>query len=345
MDSKFWSTTFPPDSEISSVYSDDDLISEAHSTGTQIHHRTHLQPTIGGMAREDGQNFKRLSTSSLPQEDPRQDLDGLHAPVLHTSNNPTASYHFESPEEAQVRYQKEIAQRCIDAIALLPSADLNIPSRRQSISFRRHERVASMGSYSFRGVRDTVLSTGSAPSPFLSDAGELAQEYIQETRIVRDMLQSSDHVFEPIEELAELPTPQPRKSVVSCDPSEPDLVEASTAALRRRTHRNAALQALSGRVPDTVDSGRPTDSSHPRNRAPAQTLNVPQRQGRVDWRDASTNGPLVRSGLYSATGREYGLGDHTRGYMSGGFVTSLQELTLLPKERKKNLLKRLFCSQ
>lgn len=341
MDPTLRSTSFFFDSESSSVYSDDDLISEANSTGTQIHHRPCLQPIIGDMPRENSQHFERPLTSSLQQGDSPQDPNDFHASILDTSNSSIALYHFESPEEAHVRYQREVARRSLGSIAPLPSADFDTPNHRLSIPYRRHQRVASIGSYAVRDVRDTRLSTASAQSLSLSDAGELAEEYIQETINVRSSMQGSERAFEPIEELAEPPTPPLRAASVSCDPLGLDLASNSPSALQHRSHHNAALRALSSSGPNVTQPVTPADPIHGRSQTPNETLNVPQRQSRVDQGGGLTNGPSRR--VYSTTGRGHSLGDHTRGFTSGEYVTDLQESTQRLEERKKSLLKRLCC--
>ena len=349
MDSTLRNSTFSIGSDSSSVYSDDDLISETNSTGTQIHHRTHLQPTIGGMPRENGQNFELSSTSQLQQSDSTQNLDEFHASVLDTSHASGAPYRFETAEEAQERYRRGLASRALNSGVPLSNIDSDIPSRHQSFDFGRHSQGARMGSYPGRDVRDTILSTASAPSFCLTDAGELAEEYIRETGIRHNSLQPNMPATEPAVELTKSQTPRLRATSISQDPSDLDLTDSSPTTQQRYSHRNAALQALSSSVPNAIDRSEPAGPNHldGSSQASAENLNITRRRGRVDWQNDPKTGPAHRASLYSTTGREYSLGDHTRGYTSGEYITTIgkiEEQTPPPEEtRKKSLIKRLFC--
>ena len=66
-----------------------------------------------------------------------------------------------------------------------------------------------------------------------------------------------------------------------------------------------------------------------------------RRCGKADWQ------PDVSSVLFSASGRQYGLGDHQRGYHSNTYVTHLsypESITDRPREpRRVRMLRHLKC--
>jgi hypothetical protein len=83
-----------------------------------------------------------------------------------------------------------------------------------------------------------------------------------------------------------------------------------------------------------------------RHRHPAPEIENhknPRRYGKADWR------PDVSSVLFSASGRQYGLGDQQRGYHSNTYVTHLsypESVTDQPREsRRLKVLRHIKCWQ
>lgn len=77
-------------------------------------------------------------------------------------------------------------------------------------------------------------------------------------------------------------------------------------------------------VPTSASSRSSADKGFQRELRPevhhqtaSDSVDTPRRCGKADWR------PDLSSALFSASGQQYGLGDHQRGYLFGTFVTHL----------------------
>ncbi|CAO2648310.1 Nn.00g075770.m01.CDS01 [Neocucurbitaria sp. VM-36] len=383
MDSTLRSSTFFFGSETSSVYSDDDLISEANSTGTQIHHKSTLKPTIGGVTREYGQNFERPSTLSLWQGDLPQESDDTKPSNLYSSQGQSVPYRFESPEEALERFQSKGARagvsvhktsRDTDSLAdrermhrALSESDVLVTNkqtldgqsfdyddyatkndsdllvRHRSVPSRRRPSITSTGTYAVRDIRNKAMSADASTLFPPTDARKLAMDYIRETCRSGTSFPEEER-FEPTVEAAQPLNPWIRALSISREPSELDLADHELPAVERQNHHFEALQALSRGTPGAAGHEQSANLRHSRIRASSETWNANRRQGRVDWRDGVTNGPPLRVSFYSTAGREYSLGDPSRGYSSGEYITDIEGVAPAVEEtRKKNFLKRLFC--
>lgn len=321
-------STFFFGSETSSVYSDDDLILETNSTGTQIHHKSVLRPTFGGVPRDYGQNFERSSTLSLPYENTPQDLDEVNGPDLSASQNQNTIYRFESAEEAQERHVTEAARAQVDENVRAR----HVPGSEGDIT----------GVYVEGDVRGRTMSAEPIPTLPFMDAEELANDYIREISSSTPSLQDTYPAQDLIVEATKPQTPRPRAVSMSRDPTELDLTDLP--ALKRQNHHDEALQVFSSGTPNIVASEDFAMLPHSRIQASEETSNANRRQGKVDWRDGITNGSPLRASLYSSAGREYGLANSTRGYDSGEFITNLDDSPpATKKSRKRDVIKRLFC--
>ncbi|KAJ4369678.1 hypothetical protein N0V83_005440 [Neocucurbitaria cava] len=345
-------STFFFGSETSSVYSDDDLISETNSTGTQIHHKSVLRPTLGGIPRDYGQNFERSSTLSFPYENTPQDLDEVDIPDLSASQNRNAFYRFESAEEAQERHQAEAARAQVDenvrARHVLGSEGHIMSNGPDMLSYSRSvhsphgSQINSTGVYAEEDVRGRTMSAEPSPMLPLMDAEEIANEYISEISSSTPSLQGEYPAHDLIVEATQPQIPRPRAISISRDPTELDLTDLS--ALNRQDHHDEALQALSSGTPNIVGSEDLAILPHSGIQASDETMNANRRQGKVDWREGLTNGSPPRASLFSSTGREYGRSNSARGYDSGEFITNLEDSApATKKSRKRGVIKRLFC--
>jgi hypothetical protein len=357
------SATFSLGSDSSSVYSEDEYKSEANTTGTLVHHRSQLQPNLGGVYRENAQIFTGISGMALGRDMATPDLDEDHSSTMAASSSHTAQYRFETREEAEERRRQSAAeaqqephdleepatymQRVLAEHDAASASDFSALYRCGShdhivagdgevdlppppIPPRSHLRPVSTGSVPPRDVRNSLLSTASLTS---TDAGELAQEYIRDTASLRNKLRGSMQ-RESIQEGVEPSTPQPRATSLSLSPSSLHLDQSSSPGPNREVNRDAALQALDGAVAAEEDEIQACESGQWLGAA-RQTSAAARRQGCPDWR---------KGALFSSSGRQYGLGDHTKGYVAGDYITVTGEVSVPEqRKRKRGTVKRLLC--
>jgi hypothetical protein len=361
------SVTFSISSDSSSVYSEDEYVSEANIIGTLLHHRSQLEPNIGGVYRENAQVFTGISDLPPGRKMSTPDLDEDRGSTQAASSSHTATYRFETREEAEERRRRSAAearqeahdsrrktiseepatymQRILaehDAASAsdLPAlyrcgkqeeaavADTGGSFPTHSFLVRSPRRGASTG-FVPPGNRDTLYSNTSFAS---TDAGELAQEYIRDTASLRNNLRESMQ-RESIQEGVEPLTPQARATSLSLSPSSLDLAQSSSLGPNQALNRDAALQALDGTAADEGEI-QPCGSDQWLG-AERQTSPAARRQGRPDWQKGT---------LFSSTGRQYGLGDHNKGYVSGEYITVIEEVPVLGKAKQtRSGLRRLFC--
>jgi hypothetical protein len=355
------SATFSLDSNSSSVYSEDEFKSDANTTGTLVHHRSQLQPNLGGVHRENAQVFASLSCLPLTPDMATPDVEEHHGSILAVTSGHTAQYRFETHNEAEERRRRSAVEarqkphepwgdtileeptmymqrmlaehddasasdfpalyRCEKQVRAV-SADAGAVISDPSVPARSHRRLNSTASAPARN-RDTLLSTVSAVS---TDAGELAQEYILETTSLRNRLRKSMHVEDTGPSASE-----PRATSLSLFPSSPQLDHSSSPGENREVNRDAALQALSGAT-DVEDEIQPCGSGQWLG---GHTSITARRQGDVDGR---------KGAMFSSSGQRYGMGDRNQGYVSGKYATVIQDSVVLGKDlRKRDAVKRLCC--
>jgi hypothetical protein len=363
------SATFSLGSDSSSAYTEDELKSEANTTGTVVHHRSQLQPNIGGVYRENAQIFSGISRPPLERDMATPHLDEDHGSTMAAYSSHTAQYRFETREEAEERRRRNAAaarsephdplketmleepatymQRVLaehdaasasDFTALyrcsnhsrVIAQDAGVISPSPPIPAQSHLRPVSTGSAPTQHVRNSLLSTASLTS---TDAGELAQEYILGTASLRDRLRESMQ-RESIQDGVEPSTPQPRATSLSLSPSSLQLDQSSSPGSKREVKRDAALQALDGAATTEKDEIQPFGSGQWLGAA-RQTSATARHQGRPDWQKGT---------LFSSSGRQYGLGDHTKGYVAGECITVVGKVTD-PEQgtQKRGSVKRLLC--
>jgi hypothetical protein len=362
------SATFSIGSDSSSVYSEDGYKSEANTAGTLVHHRSQLQPNLGGVYRENAQVFTDLSDIPVGRDVTTPDLEEDHDSTHAASSSHTAAYRFETREEAEERGRRSAVEARVDPHNASRNAFLEAPTTYMQRIPAEHDaasssefpalyrcgnpghtpstdvgdvfstppvpacsprRVNSDASVPVRNMRQTVVSTASFVS---TDAGELAAEYIRDTASLRNILRESMQ-RESIQEGIEPATPQARATSLSLSPSSLDLAQSSSLGPDREMNRDAALQALDGAV-TAEDEIQPCGPDRWLG-AGRQTSAAARRQSHPDWQKGT---------WFSSTGRQYGLGDHTKGYVSGDYVTVIEEAVISGKgKQKRSGLKRLFC--
>ena len=370
---------FSLDSNSSSVYSDDGMISEANSTGTQVHHRSHLQPNIDGMPREYGQYFERSSNVIMPSN-----ADG--ASQMDASERTNIDYHFETSEEAEERRRRSAAlareettydaqsnsnlhatqtymqqvlaggngwnvnrerlgQSSQDQNDELTNYDSDRIGPRPPTPPRRRPRITSTGGHSIGSYRNTVSSIGSIAASSLIEPRDPADICTNETATGPGRQRDRARTIESMPGGAEPSSPPVLATTPVFNHSADDLDSLGLASSRRQRIRANTLHALSGPAPDTHIPIVTTHSGHGRSRISHQGSQTLRRHGKADWRDDLTIEAITQtnSSLVSATGKVYGRGDLSAGYCSGQFVTNLQRTSSRDRERRKGKLKRLFC--
>ncbi|KAF1844850.1 uncharacterized protein K460DRAFT_405130 [Cucurbitaria berberidis CBS 394.84] len=221
----------------------------------------------------------------------------------------------------EVHHRRTILQSTIDGMPRENGQNFERPS---------DSSLRQTGSpHDLKEVNDPCLAySNSSRALYRFATTEEAQELCRrEAGSRRSSLQDSMPVTKPIIEVPEMQSPRLRAIHSSRNLSELELTDLST-----QSQRDATLQALSGNAPHSNEQEEHADFA------------ITRRQGRVDWRETSANDRPPRASLYSTKGHEYSLGDHTRGYPSGEYITQLGELSPSPAQTRKNsLLKRLFC--
>jgi hypothetical protein len=362
------SATFSIGSDSLSVYSEDGCNSDANTAGTLIHHRSQLQPNLGGVYRENPQVFGDHPDIPVGRDMTTPDLDEDHGSTQAASSSHVAAYYFETREEAEERRRRSAAEARMDPHKAsrdtiseapttytqrilaehdaassndfpalyqcgkpghTPSEDVGDVISTPPVPARSPRRVNSDSSVPAREMCRTVLSSASFTS---TDAGEFAAEYIRDTASLRNILRESMQ-RESTQEGIEPATPQARATSLSLSPSSLELAQSSSPGPNPEMNRDAALQALDGAV--TAENEIQPCGSGRWLGAGRQTSATARRQGRPDWQ---------KGALFSSTGRQYTLGDHTKGYVSGDYITVIEEAAIAGNEkRKRSRLKRLFC--
>ncbi|KAF1834593.1 hypothetical protein BDW02DRAFT_597994 [Decorospora gaudefroyi] len=316
-------------------------------TGSQLHHWSHSQPSV--------EKFQERPTILSQRGVNTPDLDEDRDSTQAASGIQKAMYRFETSAEAGDRrrsaaeahdasqnitldepmtYMQRVLVEHGASNATLGfglhqvNCEDHPTDRETGAPVRGHLRTTSTGSVPARNARRTILSTGSLAS---TDAGELALEYIRETASLRNTLRESMQ-SESIRESVEPSRRRTGPISASQEPFSFQLDQSSSPAPNREDHQNAALRALDGAPRgDAIQAcgsgqwlGGARHSSH-----------GTRRQGKVDWKTC---------GLFSSTGRQYGLGNQAIGYANGQYVTVLQRETVPEKKKsKRDTLRGVLC--
>ncbi|KAF1939221.1 hypothetical protein EJ02DRAFT_436554 [Clathrospora elynae] len=310
-------------SDSSYVCNDNLLVSAMNSTGTQLNHRSHFQPS--DMCREDGRNFEGFSTLSLRDHISTPNLAadrGSSLDFKHSSLN--APYCPEIPAEAASRRRRSAVE---ERKHIHDASTAKKTHSKYRFDYQEHPEDTDRDVR--HDARNTLLSTASFVS---TDAGEIAEEYIRATSSLRHTLRESLCMGDSISE--RLLTPRSGATSVSRNPSEFELDNTSSPALSREAHHDAAIQTLA--------RAAFTDETHGSTRSSSLIPHAARRHGKVSWQEGIAIRKPQRVSLISSSGQEYGRGNHVQGYLSAKFVTKIGEDPLKEQARKRNILKGVF---
>ena len=347
--------TFHTGSDSSSLYSEDNGRSDSNLLGTQSHHRSSLEPNIGGLPCDDARDFDGTSASSCTRGLTSSGLNDGQGFNLDASVNYTPACRLGTQQEARARRFQSVTeatplqhniwrdttldesrtylQRILaenDATNEGSSSDEyrkqdqvdGEPSARHVALASRNMCPINSNAGSLRHRLGTLLSTTSLIS---TDSGEQTEISYQTDRC-RNMLQDGTHTLETAENIFQPVTPRPRALTLSDTPSELQLHSSSSLASDGSAHQSTALSGLDGA---DVESGKLLSTGAPDQRIQRSTRYsslAARRQGRIDWRHCA---------LLSSSGRMYGLGDREEGYVAGRYVTVTKEDAQPKKEKRK----------
>jgi hypothetical protein len=117
-----------------------------------------------------------------------------------------------------------------------------------------------------------------------------------------------------------------------------------SASLAKQKNRKITLDALLGHKTSNHTPPKLVTDQEDINRLSNNT-NTSRRQGKANWNELVAVGPTQSEtpGMVSATGKIYGRGDHIAGYISGKFVTNLQETSSRQTKQRTSFTKRMWC--
>jgi len=358
------SAVFSVGSDSSSVYSDDEHKSDSNSVDVQTLNESDSKTNVQCTRRESAEICEESSTVSLPRHITTLPPGNERSPSRDESSSLTAAYRFETSEEAEGRRQRIAAQArpeqpnwrettlneprtymqqvlaehdaaaAKDHIDECRSKDKDDeePIARHAMPSHRHLRVVSADDVPPRHGRIVpILKTPLASSNSGCTTGELDRDTGPEEYIAQGNMRSPKATrvrSTPI-------TPRPRAKSLPNTPPALRLDEDNSFAPDPDKHQSAALSALAGgnREPGEAFS---RESSGQWLGGPARrSLLAARRRGRADWQ---------KSGLFSSTGQQYGLGDRDEGYLAAKYVTLMSNnVTLEKKDRKRDAWKRVLC--
>jgi hypothetical protein len=345
------------------MYSRYEPVSVSNSNGTQIHHRSHLGSTDDDM--QDDSSPLRGSHLSLPQYEPdlpvgipdqgnalpfsqERCLQPVTRPPArasqeifrHTLREPLEFMQRVLAERDNTHTNAHLNRTSQDSRHGLVDQNLELVGHRPPTPPRRRPRIPSIDKFSLKSHCNTMLSIDSNNSFATVDSRSLAEDYINEIAPLQNTLRDSARLIDPIYEGSESNTPGcPDHDFAILRVDEPDLATALSKKQRANT-----LNVLSGHAAgNSVAAGLP--ASQCTTALISREGSVLRRCGKVDWRDDLTGGTnRASSTLVSATGNEYGLGDHAAGYHNGVFATNIQPAVSKGKKQEKRLIERFLCS-
>ncbi|CAN9365641.1 unnamed protein product [Alternaria alternata] len=355
--------TFYTGSNSSSLYSEDEGRSDSNLLDTQSHHRSSLEPNIGGLPCDDVRDFDGTSASSSTREvtdsglhDGQRfdrDASGNYTPACRLETQKARENRCQSATEAiplqhniwrdtTLDESRTYLQRILAEHDANSEGSSSYEYRKQDevkgeLSARhlapagRNMRAINSKAASLRHRRGTLLSTTSLAS---TDSGELA-EIDYQTDGYCNMLQDSTRSLETTEDIFQPVTPRPRALTLSDTPSELQLHSSSSLASDGSARQSAALSDLDGANGESDKLLSPESSGQWIERSTRRSSLAARRQGRAYSRNRA---------LLSSTGQMYGLGDREEGYVAGRYVTVIEEDAQPEKEkRKRDAWKRVSC--
>ncbi|KAH8631243.1 hypothetical protein IG631_12925 [Alternaria alternata] len=356
--------TFYTGSDSPSLYSEDDGRPDSNPLGTQSHHRSSLEPDIGGLPCDDARDFDGTSASSIRKGLTSPCLNDGQGLNLDASGNYTPACPLETQQEARARHSQSVTEATplqhniwrdttldesrIYLQRILAEHDATNEGS-SSDGYRKQDQVngepsarhmalashnmcpinSNAGSLQHR--RGTLLSTTSLIS---TDSGEQT-EVSNQSDGYRNMLQDGTHTLETAEDVFQPVTPRPRALILPDTPSELQLHSSNSLASDGSAHQSTALPGFDGADGESEKPLSTGASDQRVQRSTHRSSLAARRQGLTDWRDRA---------LLSSTGQMYGLGDPEEGYVAGRYVTVIEEDAQPEKEkRRRDAWKRVSC--
>ena len=358
------SAVFSVGSYSSSVYSDDEHKSDSNPVDVRTLNESDSKTNIQCARRESAKTSEGSSTVSPPRHITTLLSGNEQSFSRDESSSLTAVYRFETSEEAEERRRRIAAQArqeqpnwrnttlnepttymqqvlaehdaatAKDHIDECRSEDKDEeePIARHTMPSHRHLRVVSADDVPPRQM--CIVPTSKTPLAS-SDSGGTIGRLDCDAGPEECTLQGNMRSPEVTRVRSTPISPRPRAKSLPNTPPALRLDEHNPFAPEADDHQSAALSALAGgnREPGETFS---RESSGQWLGGPARrSLLAARRRGRADWQ---------KSGLFSSTGQQYGLGNCDEGYLAGKYVTIIKDdVTLEKKDRKRDAWRRVSC--
>jgi len=206
------------------------------------------------------------------------------------------------------------------------------PIARHAMPSHRHLRVVSADDVPPRHTRTVPISK----TPLASfNSGWTIGELDRDTGPEECILQGSMRSPEATRVRSTPITPRPRAKSLPNTPPALRLDEHNSFAPDPDKHQPAALSALAGGNKEPGEAFFRESSGQWLGGPARRSLLAARRRGRADWQ---------KSGLFSSTGQQYGLGDRDEGYLAGKYVTFIRD-DISPEKgnRKRDAWRRVSC--
>jgi len=364
MDPSRQSAVFSVGSDSSSVYSDDEHKSDSNPVDVRTLNESDSRTNVQCTRRESAKSCEESSTVSLSRHITALPSGNERSSSRDESSSHTAAYRFETLEEAQERrsriaaqarpeqphwrdtglnetrtYMQQVLAEHDAAIAKdhiggcrLEDNDNEELIARHAMPPRRHLRMVSADNVPPRRTRIMPISkTSLASSNSGGTIGGLGCDTGPEECILQGDLRSP----EATRVRSTLITPRPRAKSLPNTPPALRLDEHNSFAPGPDKHQSAALSALAGANREPGEAFSRESSGQWLGGPARRSLLAARRRGRADWQ---------KSGLFSSTGQQYGLGDRDEGYSAGKYVTIVRDDVSPEKgNRKRDAWRRVWC--
>ena len=358
------SAVFSVGSDSSSVYSDDEHESDSNPVDVRTLNESYLKTSTRCTRRESAKTCEESSTVSLPRHITTVPSGNERSPSRDEPSSRTAAYRFETSEEAEERrrriaaqarseqpnwrdttlneprtYMQQVLAEHDAATAKdhvggcrLEDNDDEEPIPRHAMPSRRHLRMVSADDVPPRHTRIMSISkTPLASSNSGGTIGGLGRDTGPEECILQENMRSPEAIrvrSTPI-------TPRPRAKSIPNTPPALHLDEHNPFAPDPEKNQSAALSAIAGGKREPGEAFSRESSGQWLGGPARRSLLAARRRGRADWQ---------KSGLFSSTGQQYGLGNCDEGYLAGKYVTSIRD-DISPEKgnRKRDAWRRMSC--
>jgi len=358
------SAVFSVGSDSSSVYSDDEHKSDSDPVDVRTLNESDSKTNIQCTRRESAKTCGESSTVSLPRHITILPSGNKLSSSRDESSSHTTAYRFETSKEAEERRRRIAAQARPEqpnwrdttlneprtymqqVLAEHDAAtakdhidecwsehkDDEGPIARHLMPSHRHLRVVSADDVSPRHTR--IVPTSKTPLAS-SNSGWKIEELDRDSGPEECILQRNMRSPEATRVRSTPITPRPRAKPLPNTPPALRLDEHNSFAPDPDKHQPIALSALARGNREPGEAFSRESSGQWLGGPVCRSLLAARRRGRADWQ---------KSGLFSSTGQQYGLGDCDEGYLAGRYVTLISDdVTLEKKDRKRDAWKRVLC--